>query len=365
MKKVAFDESGNTGQNLLDPNQPVFVLASVHLNPEQIATIFQAGNILSNTEIHYVKLARSDAGRQSILNMLATGIINSKTTAIAVYHKKYMIVAKIIDMLVEELAHLNGIDLYERGANQALCNLWFNTMPVFCGQILFDQLLATFVQAVRKKNPESISNFYRTVDQMYHAANDDFKKDIEKLRATNIVAENIFKNAEVTYLDPAIPSFVQLAAYWSTHFGEKYTIVHDSSKPIKHAKATLECYMAEDEQEVTVGYDRRKFVLPLKADGIFFEDSLDSQDIQVADLVASSVATLLKGIVDPSRRNNFWEKLKSLPLLELVQSPVWPSLDVTPEQLGTVEVGGINAADYTADLLRRQQMKRGNNRKDD
>ena len=36
---VAFDESGNTGQNLPDPAQPVFVSAGVHISATEITKL--------------------------------------------------------------------------------------------------------------------------------------------------------------------------------------------------------------------------------------------------------------------------------------------------------------------------------------
>jgi hypothetical protein len=38
MRGVAFDESGNSGQNLLDPDQPVYTLASVARADEEVST---------------------------------------------------------------------------------------------------------------------------------------------------------------------------------------------------------------------------------------------------------------------------------------------------------------------------------------
>ncbi len=53
---VAFDEAGNTGANLLDPNQPVFVQASV-LATDAISAIPRGLG-----ELKFSKLRRSAAG---------------------------------------------------------------------------------------------------------------------------------------------------------------------------------------------------------------------------------------------------------------------------------------------------------------
>jgi hypothetical protein len=39
---------------------------------------------------------------------------------VMIYHKLYMIVTKIVNILVEELARKDGIDLYKKGVNIVL-----------------------------------------------------------------------------------------------------------------------------------------------------------------------------------------------------------------------------------------------------
>jgi hypothetical protein len=63
---VAFDESGNTGQNLTDDFQPTYTLVSVYFSdPEadQLIRILE-GN---NPEVHFVNLKRRPSGRDKIL----------------------------------------------------------------------------------------------------------------------------------------------------------------------------------------------------------------------------------------------------------------------------------------------------------
>lgn len=68
---VHIDESGNSGQNLLDPNQPVFALAAVELaddDAERIAATLRG----DSDEAHYTKMRRSGGGRSLALTALPT-----------------------------------------------------------------------------------------------------------------------------------------------------------------------------------------------------------------------------------------------------------------------------------------------------
>ena len=69
---VAFDESGNSGANLLDPEQPVFALASLRVSDDL------AAEILCDTakELKFNRLRRSADGRQKVLRILNSELAN-------------------------------------------------------------------------------------------------------------------------------------------------------------------------------------------------------------------------------------------------------------------------------------------------
>lgn len=152
-------------------------------------------------------------------------------------------------------------------------------------------------------------------------------------------------------MDPAIPAFVQHCAFWGEHFGRPFNLVHDESKPIFQGRKMLEDLMSRGEEEQVIGYDRRKFVFPLRARGITFGRSEDDPRLQVVDLVASASAYWMSGLVSPPDWKGFWEEIKSADILRFGRDTVWPTPEVTPKELDTEFDGGINAADHMAEFL--------------
>jgi hypothetical protein len=65
MEQVGFDESGNTGEDLLNAQQPVFVLASVHVSEEDASSLLG----LRTRELHFTREKNSQKGRQKILEI--------------------------------------------------------------------------------------------------------------------------------------------------------------------------------------------------------------------------------------------------------------------------------------------------------
>src|SRR6266516_1286949 len=139
LELVAFDEAGNTGQNLLDPEQPVFVAAAVRVPHEAAAEIVQRITRGHVGEGKFSKLRRSHRGRMTILDALKHPSLVPENVRLSAYHKRFMVTTKIVDMLVEPLYYRSGIDFYKGGQNLAFANMMHALTGVFCGQEEFDE----------------------------------------------------------------------------------------------------------------------------------------------------------------------------------------------------------------------------------
>src|SRR5664279_242889 len=99
---VCMDESGNTGENLLDSVQPVFALAGVLLDEDTSEQVIRAAlNHTQMTELKFAALRRSPPGRRNILSVIDDAALNVENVAVAVAHKPWMLAAKLVDELVE------------------------------------------------------------------------------------------------------------------------------------------------------------------------------------------------------------------------------------------------------------------------
>jgi len=351
--KVSFDEAGNTGQNLLDTTQQVFTLASVCMNTEEAVEALKmviAGS--RKAEVHFKGLKRTPRGQEKILRFLDQTVFTPEVVKLSMIHKPFMVTTKIVDLLVETLAHRDGIDLYERGGNIATANLIHAVMPVFVGDDAYSAFQDKFVAMIRWKKPEDISTFYRFTQSLYLAnQGKDFEGFLALFLGSFVIISEILAAADFVMLDPAVPSFVVHCDAWGNQFVRNFDVIHDVSKPIEHEKEILHILMAKDEKEVLVGYDIRKFTMPLRATGIQFADSKDVPQLQVADVFTSAFAYWGHKIASRTIDDGFWRELNSLELSKYMINSIWPSQDVTPEALGTDEIGGINTVDYTEQLI--------------
>ncbi len=347
---VAFDEAGNSGGNLLDVEQPVFVLASVSLTDEQAFSVLDA----QDQEQKFSKLKRSSKGQEAILRILDSPILTEDRYVISGFHKRFMTITKMVDLLVEPLAHRDGVNLYERGANLALANMLYHCLPVFLGRRVFDMLIDRFVGMVRTPSHRTIQKFYQLLETAYRRHGDeDFAAGIAVLLASRVIAEDHADAWDGSELDPAIPAFVEHASVWTGRFGAPFRIVHDESKPIVNEQLVLEAMMSETDEHIEIGYDRRKMNFPIAAKEIELLDSAAYRQIQVADIVASGTAYCLRASISRSA-DAFSEALLKTRVLSGSFLPVWPELKVSPEDLGTTELGGVDSVDHIGEYVARR-----------
>ncbi|MFC3626991.1 DUF3800 domain-containing protein, partial [Vogesella amnigena] len=118
----------------------------------------------------------------------------------------------------------------------------------------------------------------------------------------------------------------------------------------RREKDTLESMMDPAIESAIIGYDRRSFEFPLKATGISFADSVDHPALQLADLIAGATMYWASWLTREGN-DEFADSLEAAGIRRFVFQTVWPSEDVTPETLGTTEVGGINAVEHMTNAL--------------
>jgi hypothetical protein len=194
IKDVACDESGNTGENLLDPTQPVYSLASVVLDDATCRYLLADVLHVGSSEAKFAHISRTESGRQSILELLSHPELAEKT-AVYVVHKPFMAIAKIVDVLLETTMHRDGMKWYESGEPVAFANFWFMTIPVLYDSATFETFLMKFVEMMRGRTEADIDSFYSYVVDMVDRNVGGLEETIEMLLFTDPVARDLLQGS--------------------------------------------------------------------------------------------------------------------------------------------------------------------------
>ncbi|MCO5411095.1 DUF3800 domain-containing protein [Ralstonia mojiangensis] len=345
---VFCDEAGNSGPALLDPNQPVFVLASHNYSEEECDQLLANVRSSQGGEPKFSTLRKSDSGRRRLVAFFEQPALSPDRIVCTLDHKRYVIVAKIVDVLIEYVAYRDGLDLYARGANIAHANVMYHAMPVLFGEKAFGGITQGFVKMIREPTRENIDRFYYWVERAFNGTKRDSRNMLAPILVSRRYIDEILKSNTRGSIDPAVHSFVNHCITWGDNrFKSDFRVVHDRSKPLFASRDILAAFMDASVEPETIGYDRRTFTFPLRARELQFADSHNSVQLQVADLIAGAVMAFGAHRASGTH-DDLAPTLGAVGIERFVTDCLWPSLAVTPEELGTEKVGGINMVDHVA-----------------
>jgi hypothetical protein len=347
------DENGNTGEHLLDFDQPLFVLASNDYSRAEAEDLVRPLLSQGASEAKFKILKKTPGGRARLIRLLVDPRLNSSRIAAFAIHKRYMVFTKLVDMVMETLLHMQGVDLYRNGANLATANMMYYVIPVYCGETATNAMLEAFIQLIRYRKREQVQRYVEVGSDLVKSCRDSETKDFLRLFFNEALMPHWLQGQPDNALDPAIPSLFKLIDTWGRRKTARFQVVHDRSKPIIASEATFKNMMAEaNELSTAVGYDRRKFLFPLRADGLQHEDSTKYPQLQIADVCAGAIAHYLRCRLN-GESDEICDALDASKGLEWVVGGVVPHPAVTPEDMDIHDTSGSNPVDSFVERLKR------------
>jgi hypothetical protein len=320
---VYADESNNSGQNLTDPKQPVFAASAVFMDTADAASIVHAVRTQlpnGHGEAKYSSLSKTRVGRRALLDAFARLPDDAARTYVA--HKRFMIVGKIVDYLVVELAHDYGYDMYADGSALGLANLLYFSGPVLGDPAAFDRMLQTFVDALRPTKPTTVDDLFAAVAAFRATAQDGLRDKILMVEAAREHADDIARmisEAKIRdALDPAVPCLAELCYDMGARIG-RFHLVHDHANTI--ARNALTLLTIDALPQLTPGLK----LPPLPAVGITFADSTTTPQLQIADWVAGAARQVADARF-AAAENAFADQLAPL-VDDWLSGGIWPDYD--------------------------------------
>ena len=335
LPEIAFDESGNTGADLLNLQQPVFTLVSTDIDVSEANRLLDIVRTPQTVEPKVTKLRKSESGRRRLTRFIRALCEQPQHFQSTIYHKRFMVVSKIVDLLVEPLANKDGIDLYEDGVCVALSNLHFYSLQAMLNGALANRLLRAFIKMVRERSSEAIIDFYNIADTAFQEARESYREFLAPILVSESIIHEIIIHYDNKTLDPAVPSFVQQCIEWSKKYSTGFNVLHDASKALYADQEFLSALMDTQSPLQEIEHGERTLVFPLRAETLQFVDSKGDPRVQVADMLASCMSVWANGIAGRSEDQKLSGTLQNSGIEELMSWPVWPTPDVDPDKLGT------------------------------
>jgi hypothetical protein len=361
-----FDESGYTGQDLLNADQPIFVHASNNLTDDEARDLVSEFFWRSRAvELKHADLCFTDAGQHSIVRFLEFLNSHPGRFAAVVAHKRYVLVSLLVDFWVEPGFRQMGLNLYERGGNIALANLLYGALNVVMPGRAIDRFLEALQAMLRSRSDASYEAFgieladarrrAPSLDKLFDLISDsnELLGGINHLRALPIRLTDVLGTTGI----------LTLVSWWRARSDARFELIHDSSSALRRQKAGWEAILASDVPAAVTGVDRRTVTFPLRVDTVRLGDSKSHLQLQLADVVAGAVTSFFRNRRngEESYRSAYVEQLADLPeeTWHLVVNGTWPSTAINPADLGTEGPVLGDTADFIATVLQRKGVRWG------
>ncbi|MDQ4087193.1 MAG: DUF3800 domain-containing protein [Pseudomonadota bacterium] len=229
---IFFDESGFTGDDLLNPEQPYFCVASSIIPDDEARDLLHT--CFPRYRAHEYKfgaLCRRASHRQGLLELARLLPALGDRTFVWVMDKRFCLLTKMADYLVEPLVYHSGFDFYAGGWAQRYCNTVHQDILRFGSEELYQETVMRWNALARRPSDSTLAELQRflrkrsrdvspPIDNLYKLLH----RGAELFQATNPVMENFTDSSEIQ-----LTSVLTSVIHWRQRRSEDFSILHDES----------------------------------------------------------------------------------------------------------------------------------------
>ncbi|MFD8916107.1 hypothetical protein [Streptomyces sp. NPDC059575] len=312
---VVADESGWDGDQLHGVRRSRYLsMGSVAISDADAEPIVEEIRKAIRLQAPELKFSGAFAGpkngqrRLALSGLLEPGGALHGRASVYLIDKHYFVVAKLIDLFVEEMLHKQGRDIRNTGQARKMARSLFTEGPRALGRELFDRLLASTVAFASQKNKDQLvtpDDFFDVVDEAWARS---YRRNVTEvlalLRATRQEATEYVQEAFEPggmlpqALEPLIPAVRVVTEIWSKKLGRVNLLVDDQ-------KALTDARFDEIETDIR---DRGHPEFRYLSHGVHLGHlrrgrSVEHPSLQLADLLSGAgyaVAECYAGVPNPA-----------------------------------------------------------------
>ena len=317
-----FDESGFTGENLLNNEQKTFAYASVNISPDKakklVTKIIKKYNI-QNGELKGINLIRREKGRNIILEILEEIHENIK---ISIADKKYALAAKFFEYIFEPVLAQKSSIFYQLNFHKYISTVLY--ISFIADDTLANDILIIFEKLMRKKDLNLLRDIIELLKNSPNKSESiDFFTDI--LLFINAHKELIYdeiKDLPLWTNDLSFTSLHSLFAKWGISKKEIIAFC-DDSKPIKAQKDFFNNMIGRKDIIFHPFFTNEGKPIPMTYNlkEINLVNSKEYYGVQLADIVATA-STYSFQIYQ--QENNIIKKYKNILIPKIAYGSIFP-----------------------------------------
>lgn len=291
MECFRIDESGYTGFDLLNVDQPFQGATAIAISDEDAARLIKEHfPRLQAGELKYSSLTRRSINHPRILALQRDALAGYKCISY-VCDKRYLLLLMFLDYAVEPFYYERGVNFYQDGQNYSLASLLYTVGPTLLGREAFDSLQAAFQRAMKEKTAESLSALVsaarKTNWQQLPVALGPLAQYADPDCLSAIATPGVTTDAAFIVLQSLISRMEELA-------DGPYRVEHDRSKNLLTYQDLLQRYIDHDHEVEFQQSEIARIKFPLKMKAVTQVDSKSSPAVQIADVIIGATIEAAK-----------------------------------------------------------------------
>lgn len=354
MSVLYCDESGYTGTDLASEAQPFLVISSLLLNDDEVAQL--ASPLRSATqaeELKYSNLVKRAKSRSALLGFARDLDGMQEQIRFHLTNKRFALLGKIVDLVIEPVFHAEGVDFYAEGRNLAYLNMLYVASLDAVEQR--DAVLSAFQDVCRQPTDGKYAGLANAV--LEFSAQSEVLRELCKPIYIGIDMRRRHAPDSLGKADLALMAscVISLVRQWNQELKSKVAIVADASNELFRSREVIEMLSDESMPRVAELSAGRILGFPLRITGLDLVDSKARLGVQLADVAAGIINHVQVAIDDPTTRiDGYSEELIQIVTQWARMLQISPEAKFTAEELDRVGFDGSKILDATVEAFKRK-----------
>jgi hypothetical protein len=301
---IYLDESGFTGDDLYNPEQRFFTIASTIVEEEEAREILaRCFPRYKGDEYKFTNIWRRERSRDG-LRALAAEIPHFADHAFVwIIDKRFCLLTKLVDYLVEPGAYEAGFDWYADGWGMRYLNTIHRDLITHGADELYDSMIRSWDAFARDPTSERLDVLKEhlergkaTTEAPLPGLFDLLLRGLAHFRERNANLAHFTGSSEIQ-----VTSVFSSITWWRQHRNEDFTLVHDESSAFLKQRDLWDTMLRDDFVAPPFPIANGNEVeLPLRVRSSTAVRSHDSHSIQLCDILAGLLAKAGPGLVGGS-----------------------------------------------------------------
>ena len=296
-RTIYFDESGFTGSNLLDGEQPYFAVASTVMEPEDAADILRESfPHYQGQEFKFSNIWRSRRNRNRLPEFVRN--IGSSPEHVFVWwvDKKFAVLCKIIDFLVEPIMTNAGYDFYGEGFSLKFSNYIHFGLTHVAKDELYTDILHAYQRFSRDPHKASLRILQKDVQDLLSKTGEPMRSLLEPV---SIGADLFELHSDLDTFgstgDIQVTCVMRSVVHWRESYSEDFRIVHDDSSNFFRRRHLWNRLVSQDvPDQLLPAADGTDIQFPLRVLSTTSTDSKKNDAVQLCDILAGLTVRCLE-----------------------------------------------------------------------